>query len=87
MILTIAFVFFLLSQLSRGQLQSQSPRNCSYLATVQNLALTPKVRGILIDWLVEVALEFEFQDETLYLSVALVDQALSKFRVSGGSCP
>eukprot|EP00750_Incisomonas_marina_P013795 INCI17541.6.p1 GENE.INCI17541.6~~INCI17541.6.p1 ORF type:complete len:457 (-),score=62.94 INCI17541.6:563-1933(-) len=61
--------------------ESQSPRNCSYLATVQNLTLTPKVRGILIDWLVEVALEFEFQDETLYLSVALVDQALSKFRV------
>ena len=43
------------------------------------------MRGILIDWLVEVALEFEFQDETLYLSVALVDQALSKFRVSCGS--
>jgi hypothetical protein len=57
------------------------PRVADYLTTTQNLRLTPKVRAILVDWLVEVAQEFEFHDDTLYHAVALVDQCLAKFRV------
>jgi hypothetical protein len=67
-------------------MQRQHPRNSSYILTVQNLTLTAKVRAILIDWLVEVALEFDFRDETLYFAVALVDMALSKFRVRSCAC-
>ena len=66
--------------------QRQHPRNSSYILTVQNLTLTAKVRAILIDWLVEVALEFDFRDETLYLAVALVDKSLSRFRVRAVLC-
>ena len=51
------------------------------MEVIQNHTLTSKVRAILVDWLVEVALEFDFRDETLYLAVQLVDRSLAKFRV------
>ncbi|KAL2897291.1 putative cyclin-B3-1 [Bienertia sinuspersici] len=38
---------------------------------------TPRMRGILINWLVEVHLKFDLMPETLYLSVALLDRYLS----------
>lgn len=35
------------------------------------------MRGVLVDWLVEVADEFKLLPDTLYLSVAYVDKYLS----------
>ena len=35
------------------------------------------MRAILIDWLVDVHLKFKLKDETLYLTVALIDRYLS----------
>jgi hypothetical protein len=40
--------------------------------------INEKFRGILIDWLVEVHLKFKELQETLYLTVAIVDRFLEK---------
>lgn len=40
--------------------------------------ITPRMRTILIDWLVEVHLKFKLLQETLYLSVSLIDRYLAK---------
>ncbi|KAJ9549653.1 hypothetical protein OSB04_022196 [Centaurea solstitialis] len=48
-----------------------------YMRTMQ-LEITQEMRGILIDWLVEVCEEYGLASETFYLTVALIDQYLSK---------
>ena len=35
--------------------------------------ITPRMRGILVDWLVEVHLKFRLEPSTLYLCVHLID--------------
>ena len=40
--------------------------------------ITPQMRGILVDWLVEVQECFELYHETLYLGVKLLDHFLEK---------
>lgn len=40
--------------------------------------ITPSMRGILIDWLVEVCEEYKLVPDTLYLTVNLIDRFLSK---------
>lgn len=40
--------------------------------------LTPHMRSILVDWMVEVQENFELNHETLYLAVKLVDHYLSR---------
>jgi len=42
--------------------------------------ITVTMRGILIDWLVEVAMEYNQSQETLFLSVGYIDAYLSKSR-------
>jgi len=44
--------------------------------------INPKMRGILVDWLVEVHLKYKLRNETLFLSVKLIDLFLSKRRVA-----
>ncbi|KAF3446895.1 hypothetical protein FNV43_RR12075 [Rhamnella rubrinervis] len=39
--------------------------------------INDKMRGILIDWLIEVHYKFELMDETLYLTVNLIDRFLA----------
>ncbi|KAJ5072933.1 cyclin-a1-1 [Anaeramoeba ignava] len=63
-----------------------------YMEKIQK-SITPKMRKILVDWLVEVSQEYKFHSETLYLAVNYVDRFLSKFSVSksqlqllGASC-
>jgi cyclin B len=46
--------------------------------------LTPKMREILIDWLVEVHHKFTLSLETLYLAINLVDRFLERRAVSRG---
>lgn len=38
--------------------------------------VTPKMRSVLIDWLVEVHQQFHLMQETLYLTVAIIDRFL-----------
>lgn len=40
--------------------------------------INSKMREILIDWLVEVHLKFKLRDETLYLTVNIIDRFLER---------
>ncbi|XP_059661873.1 putative cyclin-B3-1 isoform X2 [Cornus florida] len=53
--------------------QSQSLANYMSIQT----GITPQMRGILINWLIEVHSKFDLMQETLYLSVTLLDRYLS----------
>ncbi|RUS71536.1 hypothetical protein EGW08_020706 [Elysia chlorotica] len=52
----------------------------SYLGTKQ-CHITPAMRAILVDWLVEIQENFELNHETLYLAVKLTDLYLSRVEV------
>ncbi|KAG5237320.1 cyclin-B3 [Salix suchowensis] len=62
-----------------------------WLLEVQNLSLenylgihtdiTPQMRGIVINWLIEVHFKFELMPETLYLMVTLLDRYLSQVEI------
>ena len=47
-----------------------------YLEKVQK-DVSPNMRGILVDWLVEVAEEYKIVSDTLYLTVSYIDRFLS----------
>lgn len=51
----------------------------NYLHLQKNLR--PKMRSILVDWMVEVHLKFRLLPETLYLSINIMDRFLSKEHV------
>nr|XP_043607836.1 G2/mitotic-specific cyclin-2-like [Erigeron canadensis] len=55
-----------------------SPRYISQ----QQYDITDRMRGILIDWLIEVHYKFELMEETLYLTVNLIDRFLERETVS-----
>jgi len=60
-----------------------SPRcrpSTSYMADMQP-EINEGMRGILVDWLVEVAEEYRLVPDTLYLSVAYIDRYLSQSHV------
>ena len=48
----------------------------AYMESVQS-DINPTMRGILVDWLVEVAEEYKLVPDTLFLSVAYIDRCLS----------
>lgn len=54
-------------------LESKFPITKGYL---NGLEVTPKMRSVLIDWLVEVHQQFHLMQETLYLTVAIIDRFL-----------
>lgn len=54
-------------------LERQFPVTKEYLTGQE---VTPKMRTILIDWLVEVHQQFHLMQETLYLAVAIIDRFL-----------
>ena len=54
--------------------------SCRYLSTV-NVDINQEMRAILVDWLVEVAEEYQLHQDTLYLCIHLLDRSLSKICV------
>ncbi|XP_050364357.1 G2/mitotic-specific cyclin C13-1-like [Argentina anserina] len=52
-----------------------------YLEKVQN-RITEHMREVLVDWLVEVAEEYKFVSDTLYLTVSYIDRYLSSHIIS-----
>ncbi|CAI9115901.1 OLC1v1016915C3 [Oldenlandia corymbosa var. corymbosa] len=52
-----------------------------YLEKVQR-DVTANMRGILVDWLVEVAEEYKLLSDTLYLTVSYIDRFLSKYTIT-----
>ncbi|XP_017882720.1 G2/mitotic-specific cyclin-B [Ceratina calcarata] len=59
------------------KVESMYPVNKGYLSGQE---VTPKMRSVLIDWLVEVHQQFHLLQETLYLTVAIIDRFLQSFR-------
>lgn len=53
----------------------------NYMEKVQN-DVSPNMRAILVDWLVEVSEEYKLVSDTLYLTVSYVDRVLSSFAIS-----
>lgn len=56
------------------QLEVRYPIRSQHL--VSQTEITGRMRGILIDWLVQVHLRFHLLQETLYLTVAIIDRYL-----------
>ncbi|CAA7041630.1 unnamed protein product [Microthlaspi erraticum] len=52
-----------------------------YIEKIQK-DVTPNMRGVLVDWLVEVAEEYKLLSDTLYLAVSYIDRFLSVKTVS-----
>lgn len=46
--------------------------------------LSPQMRTILVDWMVEVAVEYELVSDTLFLAVSFVDRYLSQAQIARG---
>ncbi|MCD7466698.1 hypothetical protein HAX54_003650 [Datura stramonium] len=64
----------------------------NYMEKVQN-SVTPTMRMILVDWLVEVAEEYKLVSDTLYLAVTYIDRflsshvlAMNRLQLLGVSC-
>ncbi|NXA10873.1 CCNB1 protein, partial [Sapayoa aenigma] len=54
-------------------LEEKQPIKCKYLAGSE---INENMRAVLIDWLVDIHLKFQLQQETLYLTVAIIDHFL-----------
>jgi len=52
-----------------------------YMEIVQR-DIDPKMRGILIDWLVEVVEEYKLNNDTLHLAVSYIDRFLSFYPIN-----
>ncbi|GAV92641.1 LOW QUALITY PROTEIN: Cyclin_N domain-containing protein/Cyclin_C domain-containing protein, partial [Cephalotus follicularis] len=59
--------------------EAQYPSLADYML-IQKF-ITPRMRGILINWLIEVHFKFDLMQETLYLMVTLLDQYLSQVNI------
>ena len=57
----------------------QQPCESTTLMSVQP-NLTPKMRSILVDWLIELSEHFSFESSTLHLAVTMVDRVLASGR-------
>jgi cyclin B len=53
---------------------------CDYFSEIQS-DITENMRAALIDWLVDVHRKFRLRDETLYITVNLIDRHLSRTKV------
>ncbi|KAK4491860.1 hypothetical protein RD792_002639, partial [Penstemon davidsonii] len=56
-------------------MEGNNPLLKNYMEIQGNI--TPQMRGILINWLIEVHLKFDLMEETLFLTVILLDRYLS----------
>lgn len=61
---------------SKRLLESKYSLNAHYMKNQEQI--TPTMREILVDWLMDVAVKFDLLDETLFLGVRLLDQFLGK---------
>lgn len=52
-------------------------------APVTGYTITPRMRTILVDWLVQVHLRFHLLQETLYLTIAIIDRFLQVTAILG----
>ena len=60
-----------------AMLRNEARAGSSYGYMEAQTYLQPRFRGMVVDWLVDVALRYRLAQETLYLAVALLDAALT----------
>ncbi|XP_019432330.1 PREDICTED: putative cyclin-B3-1 isoform X2 [Lupinus angustifolius] len=60
--------------------EAHNPALTNYMSIQTDI--TPHMRAILINWLIEVHFKFDLMPETLYLTVTLVDQYLSQVSIN-----
>ncbi|CAD8100027.1 unnamed protein product [Paramecium sonneborni] len=53
-----------------------------YMTVEQQPDINIKMRAILVDWLVDVHAKFKLKDETLYITISLIDRYLSQAQVT-----
>ncbi|CAL0319043.1 unnamed protein product [Lupinus luteus] len=75
------FVEDIYSYLCRMEREGKRRPMFNYIEKVQQ-DVTPHMRGILVDWLVEVSEEYKLLQDTLFLSASYIDRFLSQNRVS-----
>lgn len=56
-------------------MEGQNPLMKNYMEIQKEI--TPQMRGILINWIIEVHMKFDLMEETLFLTVLLLDRYLS----------
>jgi len=85
------YVNSIFTYLRENEVRLRIPHH-NYMEVVQT-NLTPSMRGILVDWLVEVAEEYELSSETLFLAVNYLDRFAAtcpvdrrKFQLVGVAC-
>lgn len=71
-----AYVSGIYEYLHKMEIEAKRRPVADYLEKVQK-DVTANMRGILVDWLVEVAEEYKLLSDTLYLSVSYIDRFLS----------
>jgi hypothetical protein len=64
------------------ELESRRRPRLDYIEAIQEPHINARMRAILVDWLAEVASEFQLSTETLHLSVCYLDRYLSLQPVS-----
>ncbi|XP_004292087.1 PREDICTED: putative cyclin-A3-1 [Fragaria vesca subsp. vesca] len=67
--------------LQKLEVEGKSRPFCGYMEKVQN-GISEHMREVLVDWLVEVAEEYKFVSDTLYLTVSYIDRYLSSHVIS-----
>ncbi|KAL9685501.1 hypothetical protein QQ045_022951 [Rhodiola kirilowii] len=87
-----AYVSDIHSYLHQMEMEQRRRAVPNYIDRVQK-DVTVNMRGVLVDWLVEVSDEYELCSETLYLTVSYIDRYLSvnavnrqKLQLLGVSC-
>ena len=53
-------------------------------SSTSSSGITPELRNTAVSWLVEVAAEFQLQQETLFMSVSYFDRFVGLSQVGGG---
>ena len=55
---------------------------------IQNKSITPKIRTIMIDWLLYVGAKLQLRLETAYLAIRMIDRYIyiSRFQLLGVAC-
>ncbi|PIN15384.1 G2/Mitotic-specific cyclin A [Handroanthus impetiginosus] len=71
-----AYVSDIYEYLHKMEMEAKRRPSADYLNKVQN-DVTANMRGVLIDWLIEVAEEYKLLPETLFLTVSYIDRYLS----------
>ncbi|CAH8353609.1 unnamed protein product [Eruca vesicaria subsp. sativa] len=70
------YVVGIFDYLRHLEVKEKSRPLIDYIEKVQK-DVTPNMRGVLVDWLVEVAEEYKLLSDTLYLAVSYIDRFLS----------